>query len=294
MATIVLLFGATNGYPCTCTGWPPPSQPCGDCTADKIFNGECFKTLDGKFIVEIIPDGAGNFPWTIDGNSVFKYRICQPNPTQNISHINIQVGECGTVYPYPYGCISTCQSSPSGFWITAETGESSTRFSSYDPDFDVYKWGNLTNFCYGEISLTMNGIVYASKDNLMLLKYGSSNFPVAHILGPSCKQPERAALTTKIIEDLTVGRMECVVDLISGKWLGCFNEAGVRLNEYPVGSVECTLTGDTGTQHMKVDSALDGCFLVGGGSPDTMWYYNSRLKKWICKCVAGPDPCTCP
>jgi hypothetical protein len=301
VATLVFLFGATRSYPCTCTGTIPT---CGTCTPDRIARGECFITPDGKFTVEIIPDENGNFPWVNLDTSVppnvvstdFKYRICQLlPPTQNLSHINIQVGEPCAIKPYPPGCTTTCQSTPSGSWITSETGESSTRFGSYDADFDVYKWGNLSNFCYGEISLTMSGKVSAYP-NQMLLKYGSSNFPVGKILGPSCFVPDKVANLEEVITYETLADdIRCLFDQ-RGNLIDCIYGYGTSyeevLKKYPVGNVKCQLTGDTGTSSlMTLEFISDKSKIATHHSPGAVWYtYRGRL---LCKEVPK-DSGGCP
>lgn len=280
VAAIVFLFGATNSYPCNCAGGS--IQTC-NCTPDMIDRGECFITSDGKFTVEIIRDESGNFPWTVDDNNVFKYRICQPSQSQNISNINVKVGEPCGIRPYPLDCINNCQSTPPGNWITVETGESSTRFGSYDPDFDVYRW-NLSNFCSGEISLTMNGRVYAAP-NHMLLRTGSSPFPVGRILGPSCIVPDKVANSEEVIAYETGDYMRCVFDQ-RGNLIDCFyfNEETQQdevLKKYPVGNVTCTLTGPTQEKTMTLEFVSDKSKLSGHGSPGAVWYtYRGKL---ICK-----------
>jgi len=290
VVAIIVLFSATNSYPCTCP--PPGSGPTCNCTPDKISRGECFKTLDGKFIVEIIPEtGTGNFPWTVNGNSVFKYQICQPNPVQTISHINIQVGEPCKITPYPPNCNLNCESTPPGDWIPEETGESSTRFGAYDADFDVYKWITPTCWYYGTISLTMNGNVFAAP-NQMLLKFGSSNFPVGKILGPSCVVPDKITTPAEIISHETVGEMTCYFDA-RGKLLDCVDEDNVALNKYPVGSVNCTLTGSSGQQMpLSLDFVSDLCKMSGHHSPGGMWVY--VRGNWVCKCPRTEPGCICP
>lgn len=282
VAAIVFVFAATNSYPCDCTGWPAPTQPC-DCTADKIARGECFITSGGKFTMEIIPDPFGNFPWTVGNDSVFWYRICQPNPTQQISHIDIQVGEpCG---------ITPVSSSPTGTWITTETGESSTRFGAYDKDFDIYKWGNLTNFCYGEISLSMNGKVFAAP-NQMLLKFGSSNFPVGKILGPSCFVPDKVANLEEVITYETLpDDIRCIFDQ-RGNLIDCYyGDPPQVLKKYPVTSVTCTLTGTSGTVQMPLEYVSDRSKIAGHDSPGAVWYtYRGKL---MCKEVP-PGSGGCP
>lgn len=111
--------------------------------------------------------------------------------------------------------ITPISSSPTGTWITSETGESSTRFGSYDADFDVYKWDNLKNFCYGEIYLTMGGKVPAFP-NQMLLKYKSSNFPVGKILAPSCIAPPPVVDTKKTLTFDNIN-LELTFDTITGQ-----------------------------------------------------------------------------
>jgi hypothetical protein len=287
LGTVALLFAATNGYSCTCAGTPPT---CAECTPDRAERGECFTYSGtyGNYIVEIIPElGTGNFPWTVAGNSVFKYKICQPTPTRNISHINIKIPEtCGLLpipasgYPLP------------GEWITAETGESSTKWASNDMKDDVYKFYLTPSFCYGEIALTMTGNVYADKKEMLLKISSTSPWPVGEILGPSCLAPTPGFTTDKRIDLPDIPDAFIIaINAASNQVIKITNLAGTELGLFSV--TDFYISGGPDEEPCQVEKISGDCMIQMACSPACICY-TTATGTATCNPLCCNKKCTSP
>ena len=153
--------------------------------------GWCFEKNGYK--VEIVPFD-GNFPDTSSGNSVFKYKITKIDPKANsVNWVDILIpSTCNpNLDPISYVCTSqTCY----GKMFIGGSGDPLTGFGLGLTTDNTVKWdwtisSKGKGVPGGTVSLTLPGILYASKGN-MLLKLGLLNFsyPFGEILAPSCGQ----------------------------------------------------------------------------------------------------------
>jgi len=180
MFAVVTLFAATqagaNGDPCV----PNPSPGDGVCCDQERATFECFES--GGYLVEILPDIAGNFPAIVDGDSVFSYSISKQNGAKKLLLVDLLVSVCD-----PGLVIES--SSPNGRLFTGGQGGLITKFGRYLTGDDTWWWNYKGDG--GEFSLTFEGHVVANPND-MLLKTASLwwNWGRGQILAPACAQSE--------------------------------------------------------------------------------------------------------
>ncbi len=173
----VLLFLATNAVAQT--------GHC-DATSDalRIQKGECFN--NNGYVVEIIPDGIGNFP-RIDGsgNSVFAYKVTNVTG-KSMSKADLLVPICQPVNFNDPDNLTIITSSPSGtlygpLAYPAGFGDPNTGFGLGLSTASTWVW----NGAVGTLSITLAGKVLASP-NALLLNRGTANYAYGQILAPCC------------------------------------------------------------------------------------------------------------
>jgi hypothetical protein len=157
------------------------SQPDGQCTDQEKNNFECFQSAG--YLVEIVPDGGGNFPRIEGGNSVFTYSIKKIDATRRITLVDVLI---------PNDCTPKLQiltSNPNGKLFTDAKGGPITNFGQWLTLDDTwwwnyYGWGNV------QISLTVAGNNVGTDHNAMLLgtaTISANQLGKGEILAPGCR-----------------------------------------------------------------------------------------------------------
>jgi hypothetical protein len=149
----------------------------------RIQRGECFE--NNGYVVEIIPDGSGNFPQINNGNSVFKYMVTNIGG-KLVSKADILVPICQPVNFNDPTNLKVISSSPSGTFYgppnySVGFGDPNTGFGLGLTTVSTWVW----NGAVGTLSITLAGKVLASP-NAMLLNRGTANYAYGQILAPCC------------------------------------------------------------------------------------------------------------
>jgi hypothetical protein len=99
--------------------------------------------------------------------------------------------------------------------------------------------------------------------------------------------PPDDALLGKTISRENVGDMICYFKE-DGDLIGCYNNAGELLPNYPTDAVTCTLTNEESStsQTIQFDIVSDETTVAGHGSPDAIWYY--YRGRWYCSGTLCP------
>jgi hypothetical protein len=164
-----------------------------NCDPERKEKEECFES--NGYVVEVVKDAEGNFPQTVNGDSVFTYRITRVDSRKKlVSHADILIPVCTPPLgrPIDFKCEPV---SCTGQEFFGGSGEPFTGFGLGLTTEDTWKWNWLWPLRWpigfiagtGTVSITMPGKVYASP-NAMLVMVGllKSDFLYGQILAPAC------------------------------------------------------------------------------------------------------------
>lgn len=175
----VWLFLATNAVAqlghCNATQFPDD--------LGRIQRGECFE--NNGYVVEIIPDGSGNFPRIVNGDSVFEYSVINVGG-KSVTKADILLPICQPVNFNDPTNLKVISSSPSGTLYGPPAylpgfGDPTTGFGLGLSTVSTWVW----NGAVGTLSITLAGKVLASR-NALLLNRGTANYAYGQILAPCC------------------------------------------------------------------------------------------------------------
>jgi len=271
--------------------------------------GWCFEKKGYK--VEIVPFD-GNFPDTSSGNSVFKYKITKIDPKANlVNWADILIPACmPDLDQISYNCDPpNC----SGKMFTGGSGDPLTGFGLGLTIDNTVKWdwtisSKGKGVPGGTVSLTLPGILYASKGN-MLLKLGLLNFsyPFGEILAPSCGQvpaqvfPPQVPHATKKQEKISGiedGIEICIESTdqsgfptlvyncdVQGPACDCLEENRYYWVKYPLSALQI-LPGKLQQVWIDPDPRSPATYIITSGSTCVKKCYPSGY------CYVGPRNCT--
>jgi len=154
------------------------------CDPERKEKGQCFESKG--YLVEIVPDSEGNFPQTINNNSVYTYRITKSTAMRRFKEVAILIPVCtpGLGNPIAYSCSSPiCV----GKFYKGGSGDPSTGFGLGLTTDDTWNWNMFGERDSITVSFTFQGKTYASQ-NALLVRVGLilRDYVYGQILAPSC------------------------------------------------------------------------------------------------------------
>ena len=176
MVAMVMLFAADQARAF--------NSPDGSCTDQEKANFECFQSAG--YLVEIVPDGLGNFPKIEGTKSIFTYKITKINATKKITLVDLLIPNDCT----PKLVIST--SSPTGKLFTDGIGGPITGFGRSLTLDDTWWWNYYGWPPVGgaQFTLTLEGNNVGAEHNAMMMGTETIlpyQWGKGEILAPGCR-----------------------------------------------------------------------------------------------------------